>query len=683
MPARLYFTRSMRSRRIRSLYASTELWAWVLARRWYTPDKVDAFACSMSYLQQELYPAGYKGPVKPPASIRGYDINVMGMYGVSTVCGHFQRDDLMVKAAKCINKNVANTCAKAPRTQGQPFRVCDGSAKLSNSNAQMNFCGNVHRFDDVDTWECGSGTPYTTKDVPMFPNPNEWNDEEPKTNETLFAQYFVFSGSGADPCAAELKARKDVATRAVLNGAHCRAHDAFGFQRTPTMVRALEYLPGYAGPNDIFGEYDPVLDFQMTDRPSGDSNGPYGPHRAPVFDRANFWDGSSAADLSASAIFGVELPAFDGFGYQDGQGPQLNRFQACESAFDFGQKNYDRFLAVIGWDLDSGMRSPRDRHQKTKEEWYDAAVIDAAKADTTVGYVGYLEDRIEEWDNIDYIRDGSFYGSELKSSLEGDTNVAMWEANALSSLGYEEGFSNWGTKAIYIRADPRFPRADDVMLADPRRLLWYNNAWKAKTAADDRAGRYRAPISPKEYMSIVEGFRRCVLEATEFKEPDTCTRVQFTRSVWRGVAPAGQQAGWECIEDLGSDYASQPRPSPSPPVPSSPPSVPPPLLPPVLACQGNPGTFDAGYGSCATYAPDQGNNDYCSSDAQDNLFAQDVCAECGVCTASSGRRALEEEAEAKATKAFEDAVLKRNRRKLRHGCANSRSGCRVLPPPRR
>ena len=311
MPARLYFTRSMRSRRIRSLYASTELWAWVLARRWYTPDKVDAFACSMSYLQQELYPAGYKGPVKPPASIRGYDINVMGMYGVSTVCGHFQRDDLMVKAAKCINKNVANACAKAPRTQGQPFRVCDGSAKLSNSNAQMNFCGNVHRFDDVDTWECGSGTPYTTKDVPMFPNPNEWNDEEPKTNETLFAQYFVFSGSGADPCAAELKARKDVATRAVLNGAHCRAHDAFGFQRTPTMVRALEYLPGYAGPNDIFGEYDPVLDFQMTDRPSGDSNGPYGPHRAPVFDRANFWDGSSAADLSASAIFGVELPAFE------------------------------------------------------------------------------------------------------------------------------------------------------------------------------------------------------------------------------------------------------------------------------------------------------------------------------------------------------------------------------------
>jgi len=39
--------------------------------------------------------------------------------------------------------------------------------------------------------------------------------------------------------------------------------------------------------------------------------------------------------------------------------------------------------------------------------------------------------------------------------------------------------------------------------------------------------------------------------------------------------------------------------------------------------------------------------------------------------------------EAALAKAFEEAVLQDNRRKLRHGCANARSGCRVLPPPRR
>ena len=49
--------------------------------------------------------------------------------------------------------------------------------------------------------------------------------------------------------------------------------------------------------------------------------------------------------------------------------------------------------------------------------------------------------------------------------------------------------------------------------------------------------------------------------------------------------------------------------------------------------------------------------------------------------AAAEHRRLKEDAEV--TRAFEEAVLKHNRRKLRHGCANSRSGCRVLPPPRR
>ena len=44
---------------------------------------------------------------------------------------------------------------------------------------------------------------------------------------------------------------------------------------------------------------------------------------------------------------------------------------------------------------------------------------------------------------------------------------------------------------------------------------------------------------------------------------------------------------------------------------------------------------------------------------------------------------LEAEKEWHLDEAFAEAVLGYNRRKLRHGCANSRSGCRVLPPPRR
>jgi len=48
------------------------------------------------------------------------------------------------------------------------------------------------------------------------------------------------------------------------------------------------------------------------------------------------------------------------------------------------------------------------------------------------------------------------------------------------------------------------------------------------------------------------------------------------------------------------------------------------------------------------------------------------------------RRLLEAEEDWRLDEAFAEAVLgHRERRKLRHGCTNARSGCRVLPPPRR
>ena len=82
----------------------------------------------------------------------------------------------------------------------------------------------------------------------------------------------------------------------------------------------------------------------------------------------------------------------------------------------------------------------------------------------------------------------------------------------------------------------------------------------------------------------------------------------------------------------------------------------------------------------------------------EDLGADKYTSQCSVCsmTAVAAGRELGEEEDvdhirvedkadtvSKVDRAFEEAVLGHNRRKLRHGCANSRSGCRVLPPPRR
>jgi hypothetical protein len=68
------------------------------------------------------------------------------------------------------------------------------------------------------------------------------------------------------------------------------------------------------------------------------------------------------------------------------------------------------------------------------------------------------------------------------------------------------------------------------------------------------------------------------------------------------------------------------------PTPNPTPSPPPPPVP----CQGDPHSWDAGYGGCSTYAAghDNSNHMYCHEDfdSHSNLLAQQVCAECGVCT---------------------------------------------------
>jgi len=57
--------------------------------------------------------------------------------------------------------------------------------------------------------------------------------------------------------------------------------------------------------------------------------------------------------------------------------------------------------------------------------------------------------------------------------------------------------------------------------------------------------------------------------------------------------------------------------------------------PSLVDCQGDSGTWDAGWGPCSTYAEGQANHDYCTMDAVNRLFAIDVCPQCGGCSTSA------------------------------------------------
>jgi len=71
----------------------------------------------------------------------------------------------------------------------------------------------------------------------------------------------------------------------------------------------------------------------------------------------------------------------------------------------------------------------------------------------------------------------------------------------------------------------------------------------------------------------------------------------------------------------------------------------------------------------------------CSSSGRSQMDAEVPAVE-GPLSARE-HSSFEAEKEWHLDEAFAEAVLGYKRRKLRHGCANSRSGCRVLPPPRR
>jgi hypothetical protein len=52
--------------------------------------------------------------------------------------------------------------------------------------------------------------------------------------------------------------------------------------------------------------------------------------------------------------------------------------------------------------------------------------------------------------------------------------------------------------------------------------------------------------------------------------------------------------------------------------------------PTVISCLGDRNTWNAGYGDCTTYAPGQGNADYCG-DTSGGLSGYQACSECGTC----------------------------------------------------
>lgn len=140
-----------------------------------------------------------------------------------------------------------------------------------------------------------------------------------------------------------------------------------------------------------------------------------------------------------------------------------------------------------------------------------------------------------------------------------------------------------------------------------------------------RIGRFRH-VTANEILTLTTSYAACVEEAvtytsgrvlhlwevanenSEYGDDLVCDAIQFTPSVYRGVAPSGESPGWECLSDL-TDYVSP---------------------------------------------------------------------------SANGRKARKMDS-ANETHPVKDGAdpAKLRKRRLRHGCANSRSGCRVLPPPRR
>jgi len=572
---------------------------------------------------------------------------------------------LMDAAAACINNN-GGSCRRSPRRQPDEKHYCPGGSV----GGFPNYCGTVWAFDDVNNWECTGW--YDTVDVVISPS-----YVLPARENVTYGQYFVFTGAGEDKCGLQLKARKDMATGAVLEGAACQMHDVYGIR------------PPQSGSSNCIGCSAAQISGYFAQGVSRNSEGE-------LYDRSSFWDGVSQADYSYSQVYGVELPAFEGSGYQDGQGPYASRAQACTNSFDFGQRSHVAFARIAFGTVD----------QRVNVD--EQALADAINAQKYDGYMGQTMNLRTQFAMLLATGSGFLIKAEL-IHLRGDF------VNA-----FQKWTSDPNEKVFFIKAQLKdLPRDSDLMLADVRQYPineMYETVSPSNTefvTRDAMSGRHRAGLSQTEFLSLYDGCLKCLNEAEQVLDnPNTCESIQFTRSVWRGVAPAGEQPGWECIEDLGDAYTSQaaapdpPSPPSPPPLPPSPPLPPPPSVPSRDSCQGDSSTWDAGFGGCSTYAPGESNDFFCDSDLSGGLYAQEACEECGQCSsrrqlqqgeshekgnlpiepedlpdAKHGHRALEAE-EASVEQAFAEAVLGHKRR-LRHGCANSRSGCRVLPPPRR
>jgi len=198
-------------------------------------------------------------------------------------------------------------------------------------------------------------------------------------------------------------------------------------------------------------------------------------------------------------------------------------------------------------------------------------------------------------------------------------------------------------------------------------------------------GRYRAGISRTQYMALLESYMMCLDNAEQFRTTETCEAIQFTRSVWRGSAPVGQVPGWECISDL-DDYTTTLPWLPPPYPPSPPPDLSLSLPPPPSPCPPEPSPpptrrqLDEGSLSPMRTSDEMDKFDKFGAPSLDSPPLDTPPTIKAIPEAE--RRSLDED-DAWLDAAFEAAVRDHKHRQLRHGCANSRSGCRVLPPPRR
>ena len=199
------------------------------------------------------------------------------MYGYNAQCARKRRTALMDAAGQCIIDRGGGGCEKKTpagywyrgewiiRQSYKDFYLwyeCDKYQNPISPNLEPSWtgeCRDPYRYsdgEDIDGyWECDNALyskhPGLVVGEPFWENsgaPN-WRIDT-STNQAVFSQYeydtqprpyFVFVGDGVDPCAEELQARRDFATRDVLEGTACRSHDAMGGEAYGTYTNSFRY----------------------------------------------------------------------------------------------------------------------------------------------------------------------------------------------------------------------------------------------------------------------------------------------------------------------------------------------------------------------------------------------------------------------------------------------------------